>query len=196
MIRRRPGPVVLLVLGLLLTSGCSVDDAPDARPPSSSPATTTSPVGPPPLTTRLTVGRVTGRVAAPARIRVVREVGSVVDRWTDAAFLAGDYPRGDFRDDFPGFTRGAAIQARRDWRLMSNADIGRRVDEVHPRKRRVLVDLLGVRRKAVAATARFYLSFRTVGDVERIVVVRGRLRLVPIGQAWRVFAYDVSKGTR
>ena len=40
------------------------------------------------------------------------QVGKVVDRWWDAAYLGGGYPRSSFPSAFPGFTDGAEKRAR------------------------------------------------------------------------------------
>lgn len=167
---------------------CSGED----EAPSGPVAPTSS--APPPLTTTSKLGQVTGRVGAQEQTRTVTKVTAVVDGWFDAAYVAGDYPREDFTDAFPGFTAGAAEQAQRDARLMTNADLGSRIDSVRAVGRRVVVDLLGVRGVAEAATARVRLAFVTDGEVQRRVTVTGRLRLVREKGEWRVFAYDVARG--
>ena len=65
----------------------------------------------PGIDTRVEVGEVAGKLAkGPAR-DVAADVAEVVDRWLDAAYVGGDYPRSDFGDAFPGFTKGAATLA-------------------------------------------------------------------------------------
>lgn len=173
----------------LLAAGCSGDDdSPGATPSSSS--------GPPPLETTVSVGQVAGRLPAPAAEQVAADVSGVVDGWIDAAYVAGDYPRDDFADAFPGFTRGAAADAVEDARLMSNDDIGARIDGVNAVARVVRVDVLAVKGKPQAATAHVRLAFKTSGEVERRVTVRGRLLLTKSDGSWQVFAYDVSKGDK
>ncbi|MFN8193876.1 MAG: hypothetical protein U0R80_06270 [Nocardioidaceae bacterium] len=172
----------------LLTAGCSGGDdgGPDA---------TSSTSAPPPLETTVSVGKVAGRLPDPAATQVAAEVAAVADGWIDAAFVGGDYPRETFADAFPGFTRGAAADAAEDVRLMSNADIGGRIDAVAAVKRQVRVDVLGVKGKAQGATAHVRLVFRTSGDLERRVTVTGRLLLTQAEDGtWQIFAYDVSKG--
>lgn len=184
------GGVAALSLGLALgAAACSGDPDPEksADPRASSP---------PPLETTVRPGAVEGALGAPQQSRVVRQVGEVVDGWLDAAYVAGDYPREDFTDAFPGFTSGAAEEAAKDERLMSNADIGPRIDGVVATVRRVRVDLLGVKGEPEGATARVRLVFTTTGELERKVAVTGRLRLTRAGNGWRVFAYDVAKGSR
>ena len=59
-----------------------------------------------PVPTRTKIHRVYGRLPD-ARRKVVRtQVGKVVDRWWDAAYLGGSYPRSSFPAAFPGFTDG------------------------------------------------------------------------------------------
>jgi hypothetical protein len=143
----------------------------------------------------VTIGRVTGTLPREARRRLAHQIGDVVDGWMDAAYVGGDYPRGDFADAWPGFTDGARDRARHDRQLMSNADIGRRIEGVEAKRRRVTVDVLAVRQRPVAVTARVLLGFRTTGDVERKVRVQGRLYLTHGGHGWRVFGYDMTKGS-
>jgi hypothetical protein len=54
--------------------------------------------------------------------------------------------------------------------------------------------VLAVHGRAVGATARFVLRFRTEGKVARKIEVRGRLFLTPGPDGWRIFGYDVTKG--
>lgn len=177
--------VALLLGALLLLPACSADE-PEAGPSSSSPSASETP--PPPAQVR--TGTVTGRVGAKAQERSTRQVGDVVLAWYDAAY--GADPRA--AEAFPGFTQGARREARRDRMLLSNLDIADRIDGVETRRRDVTVDLLGTRGRPVGATARVRLVFRTSGDLERRVVVTGRLRLVPGPDGWQVFAYDLTKG--
>lgn len=192
---RATGPVSLLLLLALAVGGCSGDDeqgTPDAQPSSASSAP--SEKAPPEVHTKVSVGHVPGRLSAEAGRRAARNVGKVVDRWFDAAYVGGRYPRRDFRDSFPGFTPGAAASAHRDRALMSNQPLGPRIDEVRATQRLVWVDVLPAGGRAAAATARFRLAFTTTGKAERSVVVRGRLFLTPGPRGWKVFGYDVAKG--
>lgn len=174
-----------LVLGLGST-GCTGDSEPEPSGASPSEAA--------PLETTAKIGAVAGKIA-PARAKlVVPEVTAVVDGWLDAAYVGGDYPREDFTDAFPGFTLGAAEEATKDIDLMSNADIGTRIDGVTATARRVNVDVLGAKGAPAGATARVRLVFTTSGDLERTVSVTGRLRLTETDGGWQVFAYDVAKG--
>jgi hypothetical protein len=189
--------LVLCLLLALATTACSGGDArPGAAPDTTPAATETVSLAATPVPTRARVARVYGRLPQARRKAVRRQVTRVVDRWWDAAYLGGTYPRAGFRAAFPGFTRGAEARARRDKRLMSNLDIGTRVDSVTARHRAVELDVLAVDRRARAVTARFVLRFATTGERTGVTVVRGRLLLTRRHGPWQVFGYDVSKGRR
>jgi hypothetical protein len=127
---------------------------------------------------------------------VARAVAAVTDRWFDAAYVGGDWPRSGYRDAFPGFTSGAEALARRQKKLTTNALLGERIDGVTVVSKRVSVDVLSPKRKPAAATARFRLVFRTSGHAQRRVLVTGRLLMTKQKQKWRVFGFDVARTAR
>ena len=90
-------------------------------------------------------------------------------------------------------TRSATRTARGDRDLMTNADLGKRIEGVTVKRRIVTVDLLAVGGRARAATARVHLAFTTEG-VRHRVRVTGRLFLTQKNGRWRIFGYDVAKG--
>ena len=192
-VRRLAAPVSLLLLGLA-AGGCSSDDQNDAPAPESSPTSSKEPA-PREVRTQVTLSHVPGKLPGDDRKRVVHNVGAVVDHWFEKAYLGGKYPRHDFRDAYPGFTTAAQADARRDKALMSNQPLGPRIDGVTATQRLVWIDVLPAGGRAAAATARFRLGFTTTGKAERSVVVRGRLFLTPVPHGWKVFGYDVAKGT-
>ena len=145
------------------------------------------------IETTTTLGQVVGRLPKHDRKRLSESITPVVQRWFNAAYVGGDYPRNDFRDAFPGFTAGARTQARHDLALMSNDSIGDRISGVTPKASEIALDVLAVHKKAVAVTARFRLAFKTQGDLERRVGVRGRLLLTRAKPGWRIFAYHVAR---
>ena len=145
------------------------------------------------IETTTTIGQVVGRLPKHDRKRLSESITPVVQRWFNAAYVGGDYPRQDFRDAFPGFTAGARAQARHDLALMSNDSIGDRISGVTPKASEIALDVLAVHKKAVAVTARFRLAFKTQGDLERRVGVRGRLLLTRAQPGWRIFAYHVAR---
>lgn len=189
---RRVMGATAVALALTLTAGaCSgSDDAPDE--PDAAPSSATPTV--PPVETTVLVGALTGRLPKAERAKVVDEVGAVVDGWTQAAYVGGDYPRRDFADSWPGFTAGARALAQKDRALMSNQDLGDRIDGVEVKRSRVVLDVLSTQQLARAVTARVLLEFRTTGSVEKRVRVQGRLYLTHEDGGWQVFGYDMTKG--
>lgn len=143
--------------------------------------------------THTTIGKVVGKVGKQDRRRLAGAITPVLQRWFDAAYVGGDYPRSNFGDAFPGFTAGAREQARRDKTLMSNQGIGDRISAVTPKASRLWLDVLAVGRGPVAVTARFRLAFRTHGDLERRIGVGGRVMLTRSKTGWRIFGYQVSR---
>lgn len=179
-----------------LSGACSGDD--ETKPPSSPPAASSSPPAPGPVTTTVTIGKVSGsRLPRKRRAALQRQVTPVVDAWFDGAYVEGPWPRTGVRKGFAGFTAGARREARRDLRVMSNADIGDRITGVSAKRRLVTLDVLAVKRRSVAVTARIRLRFVTTGEITRDETVRGRLFLTRGKRgSWRVFGYDVSSSDR
>ncbi len=196
----RPTAAVALALTLAVGAvgaGCSADPADDGSrsataPTSSSPSEPPAAPAAPAVRTRTRTGSVTGRIPKAQRTVVVHRVSGVVDEWLEAAYVGGTYPRTTFKQSWPGFTTGATRTARGDRDLMSNADLGDRIDGVTVTKREITVDLLAVAGTARAATARVHLRFKTSGT-QRKVTVTGRLFLTRKNARWRVFGYDVAK---
>jgi outer membrane murein-binding lipoprotein Lpp len=146
---------------------------------------------------RADLGKVSGRLKPKAAENVVAQVAPVVDGWFEAAVLSGDYPRKDFAQAFPGFTKGAADDAKQDAALMTNKEIGGDIDSVSARIKKVDVDLLAADRKAAGATARFTLVFETAGNYAKQVRVKGQLFLTKGDDGkWRVFGYKVSRSSK
>jgi hypothetical protein len=194
-------PALALALALAGGSGCRADPAEDDAPaatapgsasPSESAAPPAGPAADPAVRTRTRTGSVTGRIPKAQRKVVVHRVSGVVDEWLEAAYVGGTYPRTTFRRSWPGFTTGATRTARGDRDLMSNADLGDRIDGVTVKRREITVDLLAVAGTARAATARVHLTFTTSGTARKVTVT-GRLFLTRKAGRWRVFGYDVAK---
>ena len=191
---RRTAATAALTLALGLGAGaCSGEDDP-GEPAAESPTQSSSAAPERTVPTKVSFGEVTGRMDRASRQQLAAKVQAVVDGWTEAAYLGGDYPRRGFADAWPGFTKGATEQARRDRALMSNQDIGDRIDGVRVRRNVLVIDVLAVKGHPVGVTARVRLGFRTTGDLERTVRVTGRLFLTRTDGRWRVFGYDVTKG--
>lgn len=181
----------MALAGALALSGCGgtdKDSKPAPRQPSAAPA----------VPTRTTIAHVTGPLKPKARTAIRARVGTMVDAWFSAAYVGGDYPRAAarFRNAFPGFTTDAAAQARRSLPLMTNADIGARIDGVRPLTKSAKLDVLAVRGWPVGVTARVWLSYRTTGDLVSRQLVRGQLDLAKVGKDWKVVAFTVTKTRR
>lgn len=190
------GPLLTVALVAGALAGCSEEpaDRPSAtRTSASASADATEAPAEPVVRTKVRVGQVTGKVTKRRSKRLVKEIAGVTDKWLDAAYVSGDYPRTNFTNAFPGFTTGATRTARGDRDLMTNADLGKRIAGVKVKRRLVTVDLLAVGGRARAATARVRLAFTTRG-VTRRVRVTGRLFLTQKNGRWRIFGYDVAKG--
>ena len=193
----------LAALVALSASACSGDE-PEAPAASSAPTATTSgsapssaePAPPGVSTTRVQVEEVVGRLQGGARGRLVRQVAPVIDGWWEAAYLGGEWPRSSFGRAFPGFTRGATQEARRDVELLSNADIGAEVTGVSATKRDVRLDVVAPSGRIAGVTARIRLDFETTGEQPHAVSVRGRVFLTRKEGRWRIFGYDVRKAVR
>lgn len=191
--RRCAGFVLVLSLPL---SACQSASEPSAAPERVSRGADQVRLAAHPVETATRIHRVFGRLSEPRRKAVRRQVGAVVDRWWEAAYLGGTYPRSSFPRAFPGFTAGAEKRARADKALMTNQTRGPHVDSVSARHRQVSLDILATGRRARAVTARVVLRFHTEGARGGTTVVRGRLFLTHQRGAWRVFGYDVAKGAR
>ncbi|MEI2713719.1 MAG: hypothetical protein V9G04_10645 [Nocardioides sp.] len=144
----------------------------------------------------VSAGVVVGRVPDKQRHRAVRRAARMVDAWLDAAFVREDYPRTHYPKALGAFTPQARRAARRSRNLLTNADLGRRIDGVEVLTRRIRVDLLATDRRPRVATAHLRLRLRTHGQRARTVIVRGRLFLEPTRHGWRIFGYDLRKGRR
>ena len=187
--------VVLMLCLALGTSACTGDEDPSGTPGESPAAPQVTDDGRTfEIETRASLGRVEGRLTRQDRRRLPGTITAVVQRWFNAAYVGGKYPRSDFRDAFPGFTPGARVEAMRDQVLMTNKWIGPRIDDVTPTVSRLRLDVLAVRKRPVGVTTRFLLKFRTEGKLARRVHVQGRLMLTRQKSGWRIFAYDVAKG--
>ena len=103
---RSPALVLALVLPLSATA-CSSEPDPEAAPERLSRGDDQVTLASHPVPTRTTIHRVYGRLPDARRKVVRRQVGKVVDRWWEAAYLGGTYPRSSFPSAFPGFTKGA-----------------------------------------------------------------------------------------
>jgi hypothetical protein len=106
---RRARRLVGLALVLLvpLTSACQSSAEPSAAPERLSRSDAQATLASNPSPTKVGIHRVHGRLPVARRKAVRRQVGAVVDRWWEAAYLGGTYPRSSFHAAFPGFTAAA-----------------------------------------------------------------------------------------
>lgn len=180
--------VLSLVLGL---AGCSGGDDEE---PEGERSTSGAPIEHRGIDSRVDVGEIAGKLGKRPARKVAADVAQVVDRWLDAAYVGGDYPRSKFGDAFPGFTKDAARLAARQGTLMSNERVGERIDGVTATRRVIRVDLLAPRGKPAGATAHVNLVIDLSGDVERTDQIRGRVVLTRSKSGWRVFGFDIARG--
>lgn len=197
--RARATAAALAATLVLATGACSGDDhsggGEDDPTPTPS-AVSSSPAAPAPPATRARIGQVEGtRISRTTRATLKRQVVPIVDAWFDGAYVGGTWPRRTVGDAFAGFTAGARRDVRKDLAVMTNVDIGARITGVTVRRRAVALDVLAVKRRAAAVTARVSLTFVTTGEVARTETVQGRLFLTKGGgHGWKVFGYDVTAG--
>jgi len=175
---------LVAALGACSDGGSDSDDG-DAPEDSSEAA--------PAITTKSTIGKISGRLPREDRAQLRKKVTQAVDAWIDAAYVAGDYPRSDFSDAFKVFTKDAAALAESDRRLMSNAAVGGRLESVTAASRKLRIDVLAAKGKAVGVTGRFILVLDLDGEVRRTDRIVGRLFL-SYQRGWQVFGYEVKRG--
>jgi hypothetical protein len=78
---------------------------------------------------------------------------------------------------------------------MSNAALGDRVDSVTAKKRELSIDVLADRGRPAGVTGRFVLVLKLDGQVTRTDRIAGRLFLRRGHGGWKVFGYEVKRGT-
>lgn len=193
--RRCAGLMLALTLPLSATA-CRSGSEPSAAPERLSRNDAQVTLASRPVETTTRIHRVFGRLPDRRRKAVRHQVGAVVDRWWESAYLGGSYPRSRFPDAFPGFTDGAERHARADKALLTNQTHGPRIESVTAKHREVSLDILATGGRARSVTAHLRLRFETSGAKAGTTVVRGRLFLTYKRGAWRIFGYDVSKGAR
>jgi hypothetical protein len=179
-------------LVLVAALGACSDDESD--PEGGAPSAESSGAAPS-IPTRATIGKVSGRLERDRRQGLRKRVTRAVDAWIDQAYVAGDYPRTDFSDAFAAFSKDAARLAKRDRRLMSNAEVGDRVESVTAKTRRLSIDVLANAGRAAGVTGRFVLVLKMDGEIRRTDRIAGSLFLGNSEKGWQVFGYDVKRGT-
>ena len=168
----------VVVLALAAGSCSKDDDSPGAGPDAPAGSSATEPA----VVTEVSFGKVTGALPGKARDQLSDQIQQVVDGWYDAAYL------GDGSDDeWPGFTKGAQAEARRDQDLMSG---GRGLEAT---QRRLKIDVLAVKKKPVGVTAHVRLKLVSADSGDQGARIAGRLYLTPTKQGWQIFGYDMTK---
>jgi len=191
----------MAVLASAALGACTDDSDSSGDPSQPGEGGTVSGLGLPaePAEQRTQVRRVWGRWPPgddSARTRSLqRATGRVVGAWIDRAFVAVDYPASEFDGAFATFTRGAAVQARRDSWLTTNQTLGDRLVDAVPVKRTVSVTAFAPKGSAVGATADVALVLQGVaesGQRSRLSVT-GELHLTRADGNWRIFGYDLQR---
>ncbi|TQL67465.1 hypothetical protein FB381_1341 [Nocardioides albertanoniae] len=171
-------------------AGCGGDSEKSA--PSPSP----SPTPPPTVQSEAKLIHVQGKFPKNRRQAAATNVAKVVDRWLQAAYVGGDYPRATSTfsaKSLPGFSQGAISQAGKQMSLMSNATIAPHIDGVKVVSSDVHVDLLASNNYPVGALARVQLVYDTDGERKSRQTVRGTLDMVPTETSWAVFGFDITR---
>ncbi len=201
--RRFRRVVAALACTVLLGAGaaCTNDDqgsrpepVPEPTPSRSVGSAATLEPKPVPLTVRVT--RVSGKFRKAQFAALERKVGKAISGYFDAAWLGGDYPRNDFRNVFPTFSREAAALARRDRELTTNAVLGRSIESITPKRKTARLSVLAPNKVALGVTAQFRLEFvaELAEAAPRRVSVSGQLLLTrKKGGEWQIFGYDVAR---
>lgn len=195
--RRRALAAGLATTVLVATAACTSEE-PEAGeepvPSQSAGAATTLEAKPVPL--RLTSRSIGERPLPRKRAAVIeRQVGAVIDSYIDGAFL-GSYPRQGFQSAFAHFTDNAAVQARHDRDLVTNAAVGADLEAAVPLVKRARLEMLVHRGVVAGLTARLKLVIRTEGKdgtASRVTVVGRLLMNRNRGGTWRIFGYDLAR---
>jgi hypothetical protein len=147
---------------------------------------------------RVEVTHVAGVLSRPARRTLEGRVGRAIDRYLEAAFLGGDYPRSDFGTSFRSFTAGAARRAHSDQALLTNRPLGASTRWVRAARRTAYLSVLAPKGRVAGVTAAVDLVLRVDrgDDPAQRVHLRGRLLLTRDHRgAWSIFGYDLSRST-
>ena len=102
---RRCAGLVLVLLVPLSATACRSGSDPSAAPERLSRNDAQAALASQPVETTTKIHRVFGRLPDARRKVVRRQVGKVVDRWWDASYLGGTYPRSSFPVRLPGLHR-------------------------------------------------------------------------------------------
>lgn len=197
----RPVLPVVVATALALTLGsCSGDDEPSS-PASTSPSDASSTAE----TLRLDkanaaletrVVEIGGGVKKKQRSDISRQIAKPIQNWMDAAYLAGEFPRGDYgKKDLPGWTDQAASLALKDENVTTNAAVSKDVVRVVANQRTARLFVFAFRGNAGGATAKVLLTMTAEKEsgTRMRYAVGGDVYLTRNGNKWRIFGYDLHR---
>ena len=193
----RPSPyararTALLALALVaVPAGCTADAEVDPVPSPSPSSAATLMVAPGPLRVRLAPVR--GQLADQARGDVRDAMRRVVGAWMEGGF--GEQSAPDYAQAYATYTPRAGDLARQQRVVTTNAELGPDLVEAVPTRRVADVSVLAAGGRAVGANAEVLLVLvgaRADGSQTELVV-RGRLRLTPTSDGWKVFGFDLTR---
>lgn len=191
---------VALALALVLSS-CTGGDDPEPAPTSTSPSDSSSTADAQRLqkSNAELVARIVQIDAGfkkKQRTHISRQIAKPIRSWMDAAYLAGDFPRGHYtHKDFPGWTRQAAALATRDKRVTTNAAVSHKVVRVVAHRRTARLFVFAVRGRTGGASAKVAMTMTAElksGHRTRYAVA-GQLYLTRKANHWRIFGYDLHR---
>jgi hypothetical protein len=192
--KRGPAPLVATVLALSVIAtagGCTKKEVPPPTVPATTPST--SPAVKPVPSSAISVSLDAPGLSTAGTAALRQEVGAIVDRWLEAAYLSGPVGAHPGAERFPGFTPGAARSAARHPGELTNAALGAKAQGLSPTARTVKASayVSGHRAEGVVAA----MAMTAVSPRARLTV-RGSLSLTRARGKWRIFGYHVQTATR
>lgn len=143
---------------------------------------------------KVSIEQLRGGVEHRQRPTVREAVTRPIRQWISGAYL-GDYPRTSYPDAFTGWTKTAAVQARRDESTTTFGMVGRRTLTQVADHQRVRLYVFASDGRTGGATA--HVDLRMTAHLKdrstSSFMVTGRLYLVRDGSHWRIFGYDLSR---
>ena len=171
---------LLLVLGLVACTDDNQEPPPDQNTDH--------------IALELSLGPTAGELSTESRDVLQNDVAGALSSYVVDAFL-GDYPRQDFVAALDSFTDGVASQAAQDIDVVTGAGFGDHVDDVAATKLSATIASFAPDNKALGVTAVVDFAFDVDADGTTTEYTRrGRLMLMPVGDTWKIFGYDLSPG--